>query len=126
MIDPIIGKHCYFIFGMDAQVVAAALDNKYALMSGKLKEQENAFGSVGWYFLDKFIQLPFNIPIMSQEERLNILKYYFEPEKKKQPDKNNDGNSINQIKGVQEAMRETNIQLKQKNGEAQIRLTIKN
>ena len=69
MIDPIIGNHCYFIFGMDAQVVAAALDNKYASMSGKLKDQENAFGSVGWYFLDKFIQLPFNVPIMSQERK---------------------------------------------------------
>ena len=83
MVDPIIGKHCYFIFGMDAQVVAAALDNKYSLMSGKLKEQEDVFGTVGWYFLDKFIQLPFNVPIMSQEERLAMLKYYFEPEKKK-------------------------------------------
>jgi hypothetical protein len=43
MIDPVIGKHCYIIFRMDAQVVAAARDNKNALMSGKLKEQEDAF-----------------------------------------------------------------------------------
>ncbi len=81
MVDPIIGRHCYFIFGMDAQVVAAALDNKYALMSGKLKQQEEAFGSVGWYFLDKFIQLPFNVPIMSREERLNFLEHYLNPDK---------------------------------------------
>ncbi|MEO7044465.1 MAG: P-loop NTPase fold protein, partial [Ferruginibacter sp.] len=115
MIDPIIGNHCYFIFGMDAQVVAAALDNKYASMSGKLKEQENAFGSVGWYFLDKFIQLPFNVPIMSQEERLGLLKYYFETDKPGAPTPVADNNEkTDAIRNVQEAMKETNPDDKQK------------
>lgn len=114
MVDPIIGKHCYFIFGMDAQVVAAALDNKYALMSGKLKEQESAFGSVGWYFLDKFIQLPFNVPIMSQDERLNLLKYYFNPEKASlQTQAFNNNETAQIIINVKEAMQEQNANIKQ-------------
>lgn len=118
MVDPIIGNHCYFIFGMDAQVVAAALDNKYANMTGKLKDQEDVFGSVGWYFLDKFIQLPFNVPIMSDDDRLTFLRFFMEEEKpaavaqKPEPDKQN----IEKINAeVKKAMSVDDPQLKKQN-----------
>jgi hypothetical protein len=113
MIDPVIGKYCYFIFGMDAQVIAAALDNKYTLMSGKLKEQEEVFDYVGWYFLDKFIQLPFNVPIMSGEERLNFLKFYFEPGKPADSQKKGYAGKEESKAKIQTAMKETDAEKKQ-------------
>lgn len=77
MTNPLIGNHCYFIFGMDAQVVAATLDDKYSTLKGKLPGREHTYGSVGWYFLDKFIQLPFIIPIMQNEEKKKFLGKFF-------------------------------------------------
>lgn len=64
---------CYFVIGMDAQMVAAALDTEYNSWAGRLPDQERRHGSVGWYFLDKFIQLPFFIPVMDPEKRQRYI-----------------------------------------------------
>lgn len=72
----ISGKYnnkCYFILGMDAEVVAGALDVTYEKMKGKLATKESEQGSIGWYFLDKFIQLPFFIPVMSETKKKEYL-----------------------------------------------------
>jgi peptidoglycan hydrolase-like protein with peptidoglycan-binding domain len=69
---------CYFIIGMDAQMVAAALDEKYESMVGKFREEENKYGSIGWYFLDKFIQMPIILPILSPEKKEHLLRGLFE------------------------------------------------
>jgi hypothetical protein len=82
MTNPVVGKHCYFIFGMDAQVIAATLEDKYKNLEGKLPGCEHASDSVGWYFLDKFIQLPFIIPIMQKNEKKKFLLNFFQKSEK--------------------------------------------
>jgi hypothetical protein len=74
------GKNCYFIIGMDAQMVAASLDVEYANLQGKFKVIEDRLGSIGWYFLDKFIQLPFFIPIMDSDKQKKYLEELFSGE----------------------------------------------
>jgi len=66
-------KKCYFVLGMDAEIVAASLDVAYEKMKGKIINRETEQGSLGWYFLDKFIQLPFFIPVISQSKKLEYL-----------------------------------------------------
>ncbi len=64
---------CYFVIGMDAKMVAASLDKKYTALSDKFEDEKNRFGDIGYYFLDKFIQLPFIIPVIKEEDRKNLL-----------------------------------------------------
>ena len=70
-------KDCYFVIGMDAQVVAAALDASYKDLHGKLADRERMQGSIGWYFLDKFIQLPFFIPSIKEDSKKRYLEKLF-------------------------------------------------
>jgi len=65
---------CYFVIGMDAEIVAAALDVAYEKMKGQIKRHETIQGSIGWYFLDKFIQLPFFIPVLDKIKKEAYLK----------------------------------------------------
>ncbi|MES1159867.1 MAG: P-loop NTPase fold protein, partial [Bacteroidota bacterium] len=65
---------CYFILGMDGEMVAGALDASYEKMKGKLGSREMDQGSIGWYFLDKFIQLPYFIPVMSESKKKEYLR----------------------------------------------------
>jgi len=58
---------------MDAEMVAAALDVSYDKLKGKLGNKEMEQGSIGWYFMDKFIQLPFFIPVMSETKKAEYL-----------------------------------------------------
>ncbi len=60
---------CYFIVGMDAQVVAASMEVAYENLDKKLKSVTRSYGSLGWYFMDKFIQLQFSIPNMTPAQR---------------------------------------------------------
>ncbi len=71
-------KKCYFILGMDAEMVAASIDVAYAKMQGSIPGKVNKFGSIGWYFLDKFIQLPFLIPTLSEEKKQFLVSKLFE------------------------------------------------
>lgn len=72
---------CYFVLGMDAQVVAAALDVSYKDMYGRLGDRTKAAGSIGWYFLDKFIQLPFFIPTLDDPEKeVYLHKLFSQPD----------------------------------------------
>jgi hypothetical protein len=67
-------KHkCYFVLGMDAQMVAAALDTQYKDWKDLLPEQQKTYGTIGWYFLDKFIQLPFYIPVLNNNRKQKFL-----------------------------------------------------
>jgi hypothetical protein len=68
---------CYFVLGMDAQIVAAALDVAYKDMYGRLDNRARTAGSIGWYFLDKFIQLPFFIPTLDKDEKTRYLRRLF-------------------------------------------------
>lgn len=72
-------QKCYFVIGMDAEMVAAALDVAYKDMKGKFPGKERNLGSVGWYFLDKFIQVPVVLPTMSHRDKEQFLDKLFEP-----------------------------------------------
>jgi hypothetical protein len=68
---------CYFVVGMDAQVVAASMEVAYENLDKKLKSVTRSYGSLGWYFMDKFIQLQFNIPNMTPDQRGTYLTKLF-------------------------------------------------
>lgn len=70
-------QKCYFVIGMDAEMVAAALDVAYHGMKGKFPGKEKNLGSVGWYFLDKFIQVPVVLPTMSEDDKARFLEKLF-------------------------------------------------
>lgn len=70
-------QKCYFVIGMDAEMVAAALDVAYQGMKGKFPGKEKNLGSVGWYFLDKFIQVPVVLPTMSEDDKARFLEKLF-------------------------------------------------
>lgn len=74
---------CYFVVGMDAQVVAASMEVAYENLDKKLKGVTRSYGSLGWYFMDKFIQLQFNIPNMTPNQRSTYLTKLFGREAKK-------------------------------------------
>lgn len=64
---------CYFILGQDAQMVAAALDAEYDKVGQKITNIGNERGSLGWHFMEKFIQLQFNIPVLNKEQSKSFL-----------------------------------------------------
>ena len=68
----------YFVIGMDAQVVAASMDVAYRELTEKLAFVARGYGSLGWYFMDKFIQLPFVIPTLTDSQRAAFLGQLFE------------------------------------------------
>ena len=68
---------CYFILGQDAQIVAAALDVAYENVSKKTVNIEKHHGSMGWYFMEKFIQVQLNIPTMTAQQSGQVLQNLF-------------------------------------------------
>lgn len=89
---------CYFVLGMDAQVVAAALDVSYKDMYGRLGDRTKAAGSIGWYFLDKFIQLPFFIPTLDDTEKEAYLHKLFSQPDSDLPNRPGDSSDPDQMK----------------------------
>src|SRR5205807_1027783 len=69
--------NCYFVMGMDAQVVAASMEVAYETLDKKMKSVTRSYGSLGWYFMDKFIQLQFSIPNMTGDQRSSYLGHLF-------------------------------------------------
>jgi hypothetical protein len=58
--------NCMFVLGMDAEMVAAALQASHKEMTAALPE--DAAVPLGWRFMDKFIQLPFVVPPARPED----------------------------------------------------------
>lgn len=69
---------CYFILGMDEQMVVAALDTEYERLKGKFHKYEKKYGSIGWYFMNKFIQLPFVIPGVNEYQKEQFMRKLFD------------------------------------------------
>ena len=69
--------NCYFVIGMDAQVAAAAMEVAHEKLTKKLQETTSRYGSLGWYFMDKFIQLPFVIPNLAPAQSQEYLAGLF-------------------------------------------------
>jgi hypothetical protein len=62
---------CIFVIGMDAEMVAAALEVAHYEVISKLPNYSTQM-PIGWRFMDKFIQLPIIIPPSLEE---NVRKY---------------------------------------------------
>jgi hypothetical protein len=95
-------RKCYFIMGMDAEMVAAALDVSYEKMRGRMGSREQEQGSVGWYFMDKFIQLPFFIPVLSETKKKDFLSSLLDEAGETVESKKMDGAKVEGV--VQEVM----------------------
>lgn len=58
---------CMFIMGIDDEMVAAALDKAHSDVIAKLPVYARST-SIGWRFMDKFVQLPFVVPPPGPED----------------------------------------------------------
>lgn len=58
---------CMFLLGIDDEMVAAALDKAHSDVIAKLPAYAKS-SSIGWRFMDKFVQLPFVVPPPSEEK----------------------------------------------------------
>ena len=67
---------CMFILGIDDEMVAAALDEAHSNVIARLPEYARS-ASMGWRFMDKFVQLPFIIPPSSSSELNGYLDSLF-------------------------------------------------
>jgi phospholipase C len=63
---------CMFILGIDDEMVAAALDNAHSEVIAKLPPYTRS-SSIGWRFMDKFVQLPFIMPPPSPQDLANYV-----------------------------------------------------
>lgn len=62
--------NCVFILGIDAQVVASAMETVHRQALGEDGGgKDDLKGNLGWRFLDKFIQLSFVMPRLSNRQR---------------------------------------------------------
>jgi phospholipase C len=58
---------CMFVLGIDDEMVAAALDKAHSDVIARLPAYAKST-SIGWRFMDKFVQLPFVVPPPSEEK----------------------------------------------------------
>ena len=63
---------CYFVIGMDAEMVAAALQASHKDMVAFLPEDARI--PIGWRFMDKFVQLPFVLPPVDESSEHTFLE----------------------------------------------------
>jgi hypothetical protein len=54
-------EHCMFVLGIDDEIVAAALSKAHSEVYAQMPSYSKA-ASIGWRFMDKFVQLPFIMP----------------------------------------------------------------
>lgn len=60
--------YCMFVLGIDDEMVAAALDKAHADVISRLPPYARS-ASIGWRFMDKFVQLPFIVPPPTPSDR---------------------------------------------------------
>jgi hypothetical protein len=58
---------CMFVLGIDDEMVAAALDKAHSDVISRLPSYAKS-ASIGWRFMDKFVQLPFIVPPPKRDE----------------------------------------------------------
>ncbi|GJH29297.1 hypothetical protein CBA19CS42_32295 [Caballeronia novacaledonica] len=62
---------CSFVFGMDSEMVAAALQSAHKDLWAALPADAKV--PIGWRFMDKFVQLPFVIPPVADETQREFV-----------------------------------------------------
>ena len=65
-----------FVIGMDPEMIAAALEEAYCKIIARLPSYSRRL-SIGWRFLDKFVQLPFPIPPNDYDDVDEYVKTLF-------------------------------------------------
>lgn len=75
-------EHCMFVLGIDDEVVAAALNKAHADVFAQMPAYARAT-SIGWRFMDKFVQLPFIMPPPTPIEMLNYAQSLLATKEKK-------------------------------------------
>lgn len=109
--------NCFFVVGMDAQVVSASLDAVYKDLSPQMAYVKKSYGTMGWYFMEKFMQLPFIIPNMNDTQQNDLLSSLlrqsrFSAKSGKSKEENNDTDiqaAINEIEKILSS-KETSIE----------------
>jgi hypothetical protein len=66
-------EHCMFVLGIDAEVVAAALNKSHGDVFAQMPSYAKTT-PVGWRFMDKFVQLPFVVPPPDQAEMASYAR----------------------------------------------------
>lgn len=59
--------NCIIILGMDSEIVAASLQKQHASVFEHLQSEMGA-ASLGWRYMDKFVQLPFVVPSIGKDK----------------------------------------------------------
>jgi len=75
-------EHCMFVLGIDDEVVAAALNKAHADVFAQMPAYARAT-SIGWRFMDKFVQLPFIMPPPTPTEMVNYAQSLLATKEKK-------------------------------------------
>jgi hypothetical protein len=75
---------CYFVLGMDAEMVAAALQAAHKDLTSNASDDSRI--PIGWRFMDKFVQLPFVVPPLERQQEELFLKQLSGTELKKGSD----------------------------------------
>ncbi len=71
--------NCIIILGMDSEIVAASLQKTHADIFKHLETDMGA-ATLGWRYMDKFVQLPFVVPSISPEQVERYLDWLVEAE----------------------------------------------
>lgn len=64
---------CFVVLGMDGEIVSAALKKHYKDLFEEVPSNSRS-SSIGWYYLDKFVQIPFVIPITDKDRLLALAQ----------------------------------------------------
>jgi hypothetical protein len=65
---------CVFVIGMDSNAVAASIEIKYKELMEKTKSESIGMVSPGMLFLDKIIQIPFKMPILTYKSMTALVE----------------------------------------------------
>lgn len=93
-------QNCVFIIGMDATMIATALERVY---SSQIKSLETKFANetLGWKFMDKFIQLPITLPSPHVGYWNNYLNSILEVKGTEESYVDRDGESVESPKNME-------------------------
>jgi KAP family P-loop domain len=101
---------CVFVLGMDPNAVAASIENKYKDLFEKMRRENAAVVSPGRLFLDKIIQVPFNVPPTTQREITNLMSSIMLPKVfplRTTPIPPSNGNRTNQSEEIKQVVQVT-------------------
>jgi len=76
---------CVFVLGMDVNAVAISIEVKYKELAQRMREDAPDSVSPGVLFLDKIVQIPFNVPRPNRDNINALVAQITEPKIRKLP-----------------------------------------